>query len=217
MKSLEELVSKEDPFFNIMEEWVSGSKNSVVILPPSDECATILMDVQVTTRSILGSLIYHTGGVLVDHGWIRILGSGNGAFPRDVHSWNSESNESGFYLIADDAAGGFYAINGGAFSGEMNAVYYWAPDSMEWENLELKFSEFFSWLLSCDLDSFYEGIRWENWREDISDISTEQSISFYPFLWTEQGGCNTSHRGVVPIDEVLALKRDLLSQMKQNT
>jgi hypothetical protein len=155
MKSLEELVNTEDPFFNIMNKWVLESKNEVVILSPSSNRTQILQDVQVTTHSIPGSLIYHTGGILIDHGWIRILGSGNEAFPRDVHSWNSESNGSGLYLIADDVAGGIYAINGGEFSGEMNAIYYWAPDSMEWEDLELKFSDFFAWLLSGDLDRFY--------------------------------------------------------------
>ncbi len=216
MKSLEELVDKEDPFINLMNSWVAASKNHVEVLPPSDNCAQLLLDVQVTTHSILGSLIYHTGGVLIDHGWIRVLGSGNMRFPRDVSSWNSDSNGNGLYLVADDAAGGFYAINGGAFPGEMNSIYYWAPDSMEWEDLELKFSDFFGWLLTGDLDSFYEGIRWESWKEDISKISSGQYITFYPFLWTEQGGCNTSTRGAVPILEALSLKYDFLSQMQKN-
>ncbi|GAA6139557.1 DUF2625 domain-containing protein [Arenicella sp. 4NH20-0111] len=216
MKSLEELVDKEDPFINLMNSWVAASKNHVEVLPPSDNCAQLLLDVQVTTHSILGSLIYHTGGVLIDHGWIRVLGSGNMRFPRDVSSWNSDSNGNGLYLVADDAAGGFYAINGGAFPGEMNSIYYWAPDSMEWEDLELKFSDFFGWLFTGDLDSFYEGIRWESWKEDISKISSGQCITFYPFLWTEQGGCNTSTRGVVPILEALSLKYDFLSQMQKN-
>ena len=197
-----------------MNEWVAESKNHVEVLPPSSDCAQVLLDVQVTTHSILGSLIYHTGGVLIDHGWIRVLGSGNKAFPRDVFSWNIDDGGNGFYLVADDAAGGFYAINGGAFPGEISSIYYWSPDSMEWENLELKFSDFFGWLLSGDLDSFYEGIRWANWREDISDISTDQCTTFYPFLWTEQGGCNTSTRAVITIREALSLKYDFLSQMQ---
>jgi hypothetical protein len=217
MKTLEDLVNTEDSFFRVMKEWISDSKNQVTLLSPADSCDRILIGAQVTTRSILGTLIYHTGGVLIDHGWIRILGSGNESFPRNVHSWNNESKESGLYLIADDAAGGFYAINGGAFSGEMNTIYYWAPDSMEWEALDLKFSEFFCWLLSGDLDSFYEGIRWENWRNDIKNITTDQCVSFYPFLWTEEGGCNTSNRDVVPISEALALKYDLSSQLQQGT
>lgn len=214
MKSLEELINKEEPFIDLINDWVSKAKKPVLVLPPSDDCAEVLTNLKVTTRSILGSLAYHTGGVLIDHGWIRVLGSGNKDFPRDVFSWNNDSNKSGLYLVADDAAGGFYAINGGAFPGQTNFIYYWAPDSMEWENLELKFSDFFSWLLSADLNSFYEGIRWEGWQEDMNIISTDQCGTFYPFLWTEQGNCNTSSRGVIPISEALTLKYDFLSQMQ---
>ncbi|WP_029653181.1 DUF2625 family protein [Marinobacter daepoensis] len=214
MKTIEELIDQENSFFDVMKEWISESKNQVTLLSPSVDCAQVLMDVQVTTRSILGTLIYHTGGVLIDYGWVRVLGSGNEVFPRNVVSWNKNSNVNGLYLIADDVAGGFYAINGGAFPGEVNTIYYWPPDSMEWESLDLKFSDFFGWLLSGDLDTFYEGLRWEGWKKDLENISTDQCVSFYPFLWTDQGGCNTSRRGVVPISEALSLKYDLLSKIQ---
>ncbi|WP_444958089.1 DUF2625 family protein [Microbulbifer sp. ZKSA002] len=216
MKTLEELIDREEPFINIMNEWISKAKNHVEMLPPSGNRDQILLDVQVTTHSILGSLIYHTGGVLIDHGWIRILGSGSKHFTRDVHNWNQPIRQ-GIYLVADDAAGGFYAINGGAFSGKMNSVHYWAPDSMEWEPLDLLFSDFLGWLLSGDLSSFYEGLRWDGWQSDMQNITTNQCISFYPPLWSKQGNCNSSHRGFVPIKEALELKYDLLSQMQANT
>jgi len=154
--------------------------------------------------------------VLIDHGWVRVLGSGNEDFPRDVYNWNL-NKEKGIYLVADDAAGGFFAINGGAFPGEMSSIYYWSPDSMEWEPLDLLFSDFFGWLLSGDLNSFYEGLRWEGWESDIEKVSTDQCMSFFPFLWTEQGDCNTSHRGVVPITEALELKYDFSSQIQKDT
>ena len=217
MKKLEELIDNEDPFFNIMNEWISESKNQVTVLPPADNCAQILLESQVSTHSILGSLIYHTGGVLIDHGWLRMLGSGNKSLLRDVCSWNKDSNASGLYLIADDAVGGFYAINGGAFADEINSIYYWAPDSIEWEPLGATFSEFFGWLLSGDLDEFYTALRWRDWINDVAKISTNQCFSFYPFLWSEQGDCNISSRKVVPIDEALILKYDLLSQLQEST
>ncbi|GAB1266744.1 DUF2625 domain-containing protein [Aurantivibrio infirmus] len=213
MKTLEELINKEDPFINVMKEWVSEAKNHVEILSPSENHDQILLNVQVTTHSILGSLIYHTGGVLIDHGWVRILGSGNTDFARDIHNWNQPIKQ-GIYLVADDAAGGFYAINGGAFSGDMNSIYYWAPDSFEWEPLDLLFSDFFGWLLSGDLDNFYEGIRWDSWQSDIKNITTDQCYTFYPPLWSDQGSSNVSHRGVVPVKEALDIKYDLLSQMQ---
>ena len=36
-----------------------------------------LYKTQVTTRSPMGAIIYETMNILIDNGWIRILGSGN--------------------------------------------------------------------------------------------------------------------------------------------
>lgn len=88
---------------------------------------------------------------------------------------------------------------------------------MEWEPLDLLFSDFFSWLLSGDLNSFYEGLKWDSWQSDLQKITTDQCYSFYPPLWTEQGGCNTSQKGIVPIKETLELKYDILAQMQTST
>lgn len=88
MKTLEELINIDDPFISVMNEWVAEANNHVSVLPPSENHDQVLLNVQVTTHSILGTLIYHTGGVLIDHGWVRVLGSGSNVFSRDVHSWN---------------------------------------------------------------------------------------------------------------------------------
>jgi len=216
MKSLEDLINNEDPFINVINQWVKEAKNHISVLPPSKENEQILLNVQVTTGSILGALIYNTGGVLIDHGWLRVLGSGSNEIPRNLHGWNCENPNHGSYLVADDAAGGFYAINGGYFSGEINSVYYLAPDSIEWENLELQFSDFFHWLITGDLENFYEGLRWVDWRKDINSLSTDQCVSFYPPLWTKEGDCNNSYRGKVPISEVLNSKYEFKNQSHES-
>jgi uncharacterized protein DUF2625 len=212
IKILEELINKEDPFIDVLNGNISKASNEVSVLPPSDKCEDILLKVQVTTHSILGSLIYHTGGILIDHGWVRLLGSGNKLFPRNVYDWN-QGNQKGIYMVADDAAGGFYAINCGAFSGERNIVHYWAPDTMEWESLGFLYSDFVKTLLISDLNDFYEGLRWQNWKEDIVNISTDHCMSFYPPLWTEEGNCETSFRSIIPITEALNSKCDIVSQL----
>jgi hypothetical protein len=67
----------------------------------------------------MGAVIYHTGGILVDNGWIRILGSGSKKLPRILRHEQGKIlcglwRIPAYVLIADDAAGGFFAINGGA-------------------------------------------------------------------------------------------------------
>ncbi len=71
-----------------------------------------LLETQVSVRSTLGAIVYETGGLLIDHGWLRILGSGHPRLPRTLPGWNrgrtgSSEGNSGFYLVADDVVGGF--------------------------------------------------------------------------------------------------------------
>jgi hypothetical protein len=184
-----------------------------VLLPPSENRAEVLLKTQVTTRSTMGAIAYETGGVLVGHGWLRFLGSGHPKLPRTLSEWNDAKSER-CYFVADDAVGGFFALNGGAFGKDVGNVYYWAPDSFEWEPMELGYSNFFEWALTGDLSEFYASVRWSGWKEEIASLTGDHCIAFYPYLWTEQGSPETSHRSVVSIGEAFALKKDLLRQMK---
>jgi len=71
----------------------------------------------------MGAVVYETGGILIDDGWLQILGSGSAKLPRGLGSWNLGRTQSEpaapapYYLIADDAAGGYFAINGGRMGG----------------------------------------------------------------------------------------------------
>jgi len=48
-------------------------------------------------------------------------------FARLEAGWN-QGRSSGFYLVADDAVGGFLAINGDAFSADVKNMCYWPPE-----------------------------------------------------------------------------------------
>lgn len=67
----------------------------------------------------MGAIVYETGGLLIDHGWLRILGSGHARLPRSIASWNQgrtifgDVDPPGYLLVADDVVGGLFAINGG--------------------------------------------------------------------------------------------------------
>ena len=43
---------------------------------------------QMPTSSPMGAVIYETGGILIHHGWLRILGSGSFKLPRGLMDWN---------------------------------------------------------------------------------------------------------------------------------
>src|SRR5215207_2965629 len=89
MKKAEELIDKKDPGWVIVEGWIKTAKNKVEILPVDElKAKEALFHTQVTTRSPMGAIVFMTGGLLIDDGWIRILGSGNSKFNRTLPDWN---------------------------------------------------------------------------------------------------------------------------------
>jgi hypothetical protein len=213
MRTLEELLAPESAMSQV-HEWLASAKNQYSLLAPSEHRGQVLVQTQVTTRSTMGALAYETGGVLVDHGWLRLLGSGHRLLSRTLPGWNADKVDR-CYLVADDVAGGFYAVNGGAFGADIGKVYYWAPDALEWEPMELGYSEFFRWSLIGDFETFYAHSRWKLWKQDLASISADQCVSFWPPLWTKEGSPDGSYRGVVPIHEAFDLKQDMLRQLTE--
>lgn len=212
MKTLNDLLNPEEPAIALVRQWVAEAEVPCEILPPGESRADTLVALQITTQSPLGALAYETGGVLIDHGWLRCLGSGHPSLPRDLQSWNA-GRADGFLLIADDVVGGFFALNGGALGPDLGQVYYWPPDDLDWTALEVGFTEFFRSCLSGRLAEFYESVRWPGWENDTATLAGDACFGFYPFLWTREGSIATSHRTVLPVAEVFDLKVDLVRQL----
>jgi hypothetical protein len=216
MRSLNELIDTRDPGIEKIREWMTDADavNDCILLPPSEHRDAVLLETQVTTRSTMGAIAYETGGILVDSGWLRFPGSGHPNLSRTLPGWN-KGRSNGFYLVADDAVGGFFAVNGGAFGTDVKNMYYWAPDSLEWEPMNVGFTDFFVWSLSERLAKFYETLRWPLWREETAALSGDQCFSFCPFLWTEEGSISTSDRAQVPVQEAYDLKTHLLRHLSE--
>jgi hypothetical protein len=211
MKTVEELLSA-DSAFPLIRSWMAEAKHQCVVLEPADDRCDALLHTQVSTSSPMGALVYETGGVLVDHGWLRVLGSGHRLLARSLPCWN-EGGADGFYLIADDAAGGFFALNGGAFSEAVGWVHYWPPDSLEWEATDFSYSAFLQWCLSGALDSFYGHLRCSTWRADVAVAAADQCMTFYPPLWSVEGSAEDSYRGLITVHEAFDVKQACLRQL----
>lgn len=208
MKTLHTLIDIQDPGLPELQAMLSEAERPCELLPPSPHNADVLLHLQVTTRSLLGTVAYETGGILIDHGWLRILGSGHARLSRNLKDWNLDASR-GYLLIADDAVGGFFALNGGGLGSDAGALYYWSPDSLTWEALEIGYGDFLGWALSEQSQLFYEGLRWASWQTDVRTMSADQCVSFFPFLWTREGSPDGSPRKVVSVAEQFALKCEL--------
>lgn len=201
MKTLTELIHTDDPALPLIQEWVASAGVSCEILPAGPQADEVLLGLQVSTRSPLGAIAHGTGGLLIDHGWLRVLGSGHPRLPRDLLRWN-HGRADGFLLVADDAAGGFFALDGGAFGGEPGTLHYCAPDTLTWEALDVGYTDFVQWALSERRADFYADLRWAGWEADAAALGPDEAFSFYPFLWSAEGSAATSSRRAVPVAEL---------------
>ncbi|PKV75064.1 uncharacterized protein DUF2625 [Pontibacter ramchanderi] len=210
-RPLSALINKEDSGWTLVQDWLKVASNKVEVLPKQQQKAeNALLQLQVTTRSPMGAIVYESGGILVDDGWIRILGSGSAKLDRSIMEWNrgksytNDGEQPSFLLVADDVLGGFFAINAGAFGQEeIGKVFYFSPDNLEWESLGIGYSDFISFCFAGNIDKFYEGLRWENWREEVKKVDGKKGIHCFPFLWIAEGkDLNKVSRKAVPIQEL---------------
>jgi hypothetical protein len=208
-----------DPAWPHLQAAIAEAKNHVEVLPPADTRAETLARTQVTLRSTLGAVVYETGGILVDHGWLRLLGSGDVKLPRSLPAWNAatgvlkEGERPPFVLVADDVVGGFFAIDGGIW-GAPGHVHYFAPDTMKWEDLGQGYSDFVAWCLAGDLDQFYADYRWTGWESEVATVGGDQAWSIYPLPFAAGDPYPQRSRGVVPVTEIYNLYQDLAVQLK---
>ncbi|MGW0783924.1 DUF2625 family protein [Streptomyces sp. NPDC002913] len=229
MREIDELVNADGPAWPELQEMLGASPVPVQVLPGDvDEGRRSLLQMQVSVRSVLGALALNTGGLLVDNGWVRVFGGGSvpdgglpslaqiNRFPSDFDpGWHPATG----LVVGHDVVGGVFALNGGDPSaagrpGAPGQMTYFAPDTLEWEAMEMGHSVWVSWLLSGQLETFYDGLRWPGWREEAAALTFSQGISVYPFLWSEEAHDDlaATSRRAVPMREVIGVAADFARQ-----
>lgn len=208
-KTIDELINYSDPGWKKVKKWIDSAVNKVEILAvDTAQAREALLDLQESTETPLGTIMYMTGGLLVDEGWIRILGSGSNKLTRSVTAWNKGktyntiSEKSHYLLVADDALGGFFAINEGGLGSDKGKIYYLVPATLEWKRMDMNYEEFLHFVFNEDLDEFYVPFRTKNWRNDVSGLGADKCYNYSPPLWAKEGKNFTkSVRRYIPAEE----------------
>ena len=200
-----------DDALALVREWGAAAPHPVEVLACAPEDGRrALHALQVTTRSPLGAIAHHTGGLLVDRGWLRILGAGCDQLPRALDRWNGLDTDTRRFdrglLVADDVLGGFFA-----WFDQPRSIHYFAPDNLEWEDLGFGYSDWLALVLSERLASFYGPLRWDGWEAEVASLRGDQALSVYPPLATRAEGPRS--RRAVPVDELWRLHTALGRQL----
>jgi hypothetical protein len=221
MQPIDQLINTTDPGWPLVKKCIAAAKNKVEVLPvDTAKAKDALYKTQVTTRSPMGAIVYSTGGLLIDDGWIRILGSGSAKLNRTLPDWNKGKafaafgEAPAFLLIADDAVGGFFILNGGGLGKDIGKVYYLSPDNLEYEPLDITYTDFLHFCFTTNLNKFYKNLRWTEWRSEVAILSGDKAFTFFPFLFTKEGkDINKNTRSAIPVEEQYNFSIDMRKQM----
>lgn len=162
----------------------------------------------VTERSWMGAVVDRTGGLLVDHGWLRVFGSGDATrgLP-DILTAQSGFGELPGFAVAVD-------VLGGVFAWAPKTMLYFAPDSLRWEDVDDGYGSWLNAMLRGAMDRFYEDVRWPGWTEDVAAIGLDQGIHTAPPLFTREGkDVAAVSRRPVSLAELISVHRDMARQL----
>ena len=191
-------MTKMETLKNYFEE----SETKITVLPNDNNKAHETKTVfQFDEETPLGTIVLQTGGIIFDQ-WVRVYGSGE----IDFSQKNRSLSPYGKIIVAEDVAGGLFGID------EDNMIFYFAPDSLEWEELEISYPKLIQGFTEGGegIEKFFKSFRWEGWQEDTKDIKNNEGILYTPFLWTKEASIEGFPHKIVPIDEVQKIQLDIV-------
>ena len=203
----------QDELWNEVIDMFNNSKRKIHIYEGLETVGRLELEkVGIMHNSVLGTIILHTAGIRVDN-WIRIIGQNcdehNGIFQYNSAN-NSSENEimQGMFIVAQDIVGGVFAINVSKFSEGIKMIWYFAPDTLEWECLDMNYAQFLAWTIQGNLDEFYSSMRWDYWEKDCKNVGFDKVWLIYPFLWSQECELETASKKLVPFMELKELNTD---------
>jgi hypothetical protein len=187
----------------LVQRWIEQAVTAVNVLPIDEKSGReTLAELGLTERSVLGALALHTGGLAVDHGWLRVLGGPS------LLAWSDRLGDG--LVVGHDVVAGFYAV-----TRDDGEVRYLAPDSLEWEGTEMGHAAWVHWTLTGDLESYYENLRWPDWQEEVAALAPDHGLSLYPPPFTREGrDVAAATRGVTPMAELWDVQHHWIEELK---
>ena len=207
MRSIEELTAGESSWPYVSEILSDSPFSCEVVSASIEQRERALTGLQVTVRSVLGSLAWNCGLVSIDHGWVRLLGAGIESLEGlHVETLLDPSTNRPFegIVAAHDVLGGIFVIHGSGFDAEPGEILYWAPDTLDWTPCGMGHADLVTFLVSDGLTEFYADARWDGWQEFVEELPHDHGVAAYPPPWTTEGKLSAVSRRPAPISEVIA-------------
>lgn len=179
-----------------------NGKNNVEILPPDPERVKENAEFfQANDQSVFGMLLHHSGGVTVN-GVVRLLGSTADPNYRDIKAFNEQFGGNGFVILGDDIFGGIFALNLGLLPECPGNMIYFAPDTLEFEDMEIKLSQFFEFLRNSDLADFYGQLSPEEYDAlRAMNVDFNKILHILPPQWSAEFNTEKHDARAISVEE----------------
>lgn len=187
-----------------IEDMFNKSQNIISMEKANDETQKILEKLPVNEQSVLGQIVLNVSQIVVN-GYLRVLGGDSLVILNECVKKYHRGNK---LVIAYDIFGGIYAIGNGDFESEKRNIWYFAPNSLEWEPLGITYPQFIAWICSENIKDFYIDFTWSGIENVIKDVKRNQAILIYPFLWANECNIETAKKTLVPLEELIAINQD---------
>lgn len=189
-----------------IERLFERSSNRVKLKRYYNGDRSIIEKLNINEESVLGQVLLNVSGVVIND-YLRI-------WCNDEPNILLQNNKvKQFYagnklIVANDIWGGLFAISNGDFEGNRRDIWYFAPDLLEWENLDINYAEFLSWTCGNGVGKFYQSFICKDIDSISREVNVNQAILIYPFLWAKECNLETADKKVVPLEELIAINAD---------
>ena len=179
----------EQDLWNGIYELISESSKKISVFDGNESVGYAeLKKMNVLSKSTLGAIVIFSSGISIDN-WLRIVGQENSEH-QGIWSYNDYQKENvsleKMTIVGQDIVGGLFAINIGKYQEGIKKVWYFAPDTLQWEYMDMNYAEFIAWAIQGNTDEFYSSMRWKCWKEDCSKAEFDEMILIYPSLWSKE-------------------------------
>ena len=185
----------------LVKRWIDQATNEVTTLPADPAGGERALEaLEIPERSVLGALALHTGGLSIDHGWLRVLGG------PALLDWGDQVK--GGLIVGHDVVAGFYSVD--KQDGE---VRYLAPDTLEWEGTEMGHAAWVHWTLAGEIGAFYEALRWPGWEDESGPLAPDTGLQIQPPPFTREGRLIAeSAKTAAPMAELWTAQQEYVRQ-----
>ena len=195
--------------WNEIKSILKSSTKNIKIL--SSNYNNSLNNLNINENSVLGQVIINTGGIFIEN-YIRLFGSGDEENSYNIYKYNLELKkyfDDNIIIIGNDIFGGLFSLNR-----EKNNILYFAPDTLEWKDLDITYKEFIKFVTSERIDEFYKSYKWSTFQEDIKKVKFNEGILIYPFLWSNECNIEKAKKDIVPFSELLQINIEFRKKFK---